>query len=94
MRKHELPYMFDLLWDVKTYEQVERIANHRGDCSDASPADLVELFQQEDLALPECLLRYSPQLTVWLHEDGTWISYKPLQEESFRYRKARIKGWK
>ena len=54
-RSNELPYMFDLLWDVKTYEQFERIAKFEGDCSDATPSDLVELFQQENLEMPECL---------------------------------------
>ena len=54
-RGHELPYVFDLLWDVKTYEQVERIAKFEADCSDADPYDLVELFQKENLEIPECL---------------------------------------
>lgn len=54
-RGHELPYIFDLLWDVKTYEQVERIAKFEADCSDADPYDLVELFQKENLEIPKCL---------------------------------------
>ena len=93
MSKRELPYVFDLLWDVKTYEQVERIANHEGDCSEAEPEDLVELFQQENLEIPECLASYAPQIFVWIQKGGTWIDYEPLPDEAHKYRKARIKGF-
>jgi len=61
---YELPYIFDLLWDVKSYEQVERIAKYEGDCSDATPQDLVELFQKEGLEIPECLAAFAPQITI------------------------------
>lgn len=91
--KRELPYVFDLLWDVKSYEQVERIAKYEGDCSDATPEDLVELFQQENLEIPECLSDFAPQQTIWVCSDGTWITYEPLREEAHTYRKTRIKGF-
>jgi len=55
----ELPSVFDLLWDVKTMEQVERISRFEGDCSAASPEDLVELFLQEGMAVPDCLSGFS-----------------------------------
>jgi hypothetical protein len=91
--EHELPYVFDLLWDVKSYEQVERIAKYEGDCSDASPEDLVELFQQEGMDIPECLADFAPQITIWVCKDGSWLPYEPLYEELHKYRKTKIKGW-
>ena len=91
---NELPYIFDLLWDVKTYEQVERIAKFEGDCSDATPCDLVELFQQENLEIPECLKAFAPVETIWVCHDGTWLYNEPLSEEAHKYRKARIRGFK
>lgn len=93
MTNRELPYVFDLLWDVKTYEQVERIAKYEGDCSEATPEDLVELFQQENIPLPECLIAFAPQITIWACKDGTWIDYEPATEEANNYRKVRIRGF-
>jgi hypothetical protein len=51
----ELPYDFDLHYDVKTMEQVERIAKGEADCSDATPEDLIALFLLHDLPVPACL---------------------------------------
>ena len=51
----DLPYVFDLLYDVKTMEQVGRIARYEGDCSDATPLDLYELFMQQGMPVPDCL---------------------------------------
>ena len=92
--EYELPYVFDLLWDVKTYEQVERIAKFEPDCSDAEPEDLVELFQQENLELPECLKSFACMQTIWICRDGTWLAYEPLSEEAHKYRKTSIIGFK
>lgn len=68
---NKLPYIFDLLWDVKTYEQVERIAKFEATCSDANPYDLVELFQQENLEIPECLKGFV-QKDDSLYWDKAW----------------------
>ena len=92
--EYELPYVFDLLWDVKTYEQVERIAKFEADCSGAEPEDLVELFQQENLEIPECLKSFAPVQTIWVCCDGTWIPREPPQKEAHKYRKTRIIGFK
>ena len=56
---HELPYEFDLLWDVKTTEQVISIANFEADCSDASPYDLVELYISHNLKMPKELEKFN-----------------------------------
>lgn len=85
----ELPYDFDLLWDVKTMEQVERIANYEGDCSEATPEDLVVLFGQCDLPVPECLESFTPIIELWVLPDGEWVDKEPLDCNA---RKVRIKG--
>ena len=51
----KLPYDFDLLFDVKTLEDVKIIANYGPHCSDASPQDLANLFITLGLDLPPCL---------------------------------------
>jgi hypothetical protein len=51
----ELPYDFDLLYDIKMMHQVEAIAKGEASHSDASPEDLVELFEELNMKLPECL---------------------------------------
>ena len=51
----DFPREFDLAYDVKTMEQVERIANYEGDCSDAEPAELADLFQKLGMEVPACL---------------------------------------
>ena len=50
-----LPYIFDLMYDVKDLEQVSRIANGAPDSSDATPTDLLALFISEGLEIPSCL---------------------------------------
>ena len=94
MPNNELPYIFDLLWDVKSYEQVERIAKYEGDCSAATPEDLVELFQHEGMDIPNCLADFAPQQTIWVGSGGSWLPYEPLYEEAHKYRKVRIRGFK
>lgn len=93
MSTRELPYIFDLLYDVKDYEQVDRIARGEPDCSDADPQDLVALFKQEGLALPPSLKQYGAHIDIWVHKNGTWLRYEPLPEEMHNYRKAKIEDW-
>ena len=88
--KHELPYVFDLLYDVKTYEQVRRIANYEADCSDASPQDLVDLFIEEGMVVPECLSDVSPTRYIWIHENYTWTNDEPLPDEMRGYTKVKV----
>ena len=91
--ERELPYDFDLLYDVKTYEQIERIANYEGDCSEASPEDLVDLFQQLKMKVPKCLASFAPRITIWVLPDGSWLPYEPLEHEEPEARKVKLKGW-
>jgi len=71
---NDLPYDFDLLYDVKDYEDVEAIARGSAHCSSASAQDLVDLFHSMDMEIPECLSYLRPTLVVTLYSDGTWDS--------------------
>ena len=51
----DLPYDFDLNWDIKTMEQVEHIAAGEADSSEATPRDLIAMFLSLDMPIPECL---------------------------------------
>ena len=50
-----LPYDFDLLYDVKDMTDVEMIANGEPHRSDATPADLIEMFELLGMVVPICL---------------------------------------
>lgn len=60
----ELPYDFDLLWDIKTLDQIERIAKGIPTHSDAIPSDLVKLYKQLNMAIPKCLESAEFDLTL------------------------------
>lgn len=79
----DLPYAFDLHWDVKDLEQVERIAAGKPDCSDADPEDLLALFIDLALEVPACLEKFK---LIYIHTDGTWSNEK--KEGSQRVQKA------
>ena len=55
-----LPYDFDLHWDVKDMEQVERIAKEEPDCSDADGYDLYNMFVALEMVVPQCLASFRP----------------------------------
>ncbi len=48
----ELPYVFDLLYDIKTEEQAIKIAQGFPDCSSARVSEIIELYEQENIPLP------------------------------------------
>jgi len=87
VQDRNLPYSFDLLWDVKTMGQVERIAKFEADCSDADPYDLYELFESEGMEIPECLKGFETE-SLWIHENGHWQASKPLPDEMRGYKRA------
>jgi hypothetical protein len=65
MSANRLPAEFNLIWDIKTEEHVERIARGEGTHSDARPADLVSLYRTLDLQMP-------PALTAWCRDSAPW----------------------
>ena len=91
--KRELPYDFDLVYDIKSMMDIEMIAKGEPHRSDASPSDLVEMFQDLKLPVPKCLEGVLPMMTIWVESNGTWQSYKPLPEEMHKFRETRIRAF-
>jgi hypothetical protein len=92
--KERLPYSFDLHYDIKYMSEVEDIAKGNPHSSDATPEDLVELFIELELDVPECLheakIYVENKQTIWILPDGTWIDYEPLEHEYPNTRKVVI----
>ena len=75
----KLPYDFDLHWDVKSFEEVERIANGEGHCGDATGDDLVDLFEVLDMEVPACLAEngHYGTMDIWITTNGLWYTFPP-----------------
>ena len=59
----ELPYEFDLLYDIKMMYEIEAVAKGEPSQSDATPENLVDLFIAHKLPIPDCLKNVKPTLT-------------------------------
>jgi len=59
----KLPYEFDLLYDIKTLKDVEDIAHGRPTGCEGSVEDLIKLFKESNLPVPDCLKRQAVNLT-------------------------------
>jgi len=79
----ELPYTFDLHYDIKMMWEIETIAKGEPHCSDASPEDLVELFIEMDMEIPECLSGVKLSKYIWLHRNNTWTSTEPENKDGY-----------
>jgi len=88
MTNQDLPYVFDLLWDIKTMATVEKIAKGITQASAAKPIDLYLLFESEGMVIPECLLECKSEI-IYIEANGTWLTEPPLFEEAHRFRKAK-----
>jgi len=89
-----LPYSFDLLHDIKYMYEVELACKGRH-CSNASPADLMEMFINHKLEIPEyleeaCKGYNKGETVIWVCNDGTWITYQPLPDEIHNYVRTKI----
>lgn len=93
-KSHELPYDFDLLYDIKHMSEVESIANGGAHASDATPEDLVKLFVAHDLDVPECLKAVKQKMDneqdIWILPNGAWLDYEPLEHEHPESQKVTI----
>jgi len=52
---NKLPYDFDLLYDVKTYQDVEDVALGQPTRCEGTPEDLVRLFLVHEMEVPKSL---------------------------------------
>lgn len=55
----ELPYEFDLLYDIKMMYEVKAVATGEPTHSDATAEELVDLFEQYHIPKPSCLMGFS-----------------------------------
>ena len=81
---------FDLLYDLKQMDEVERIARGESTHSDASPEDLVDLFTELRIEVPECLKSVTGTTIIWVLDDGTWLSEEPNKLSKDKYQKVKI----
>lgn len=88
--KDRLSPQFDLLYDLKFMYEVETIANGEGSHSDASPEDLVDLFNELGVEVPECLSSFTGSTFIWVLPNGHWLSYEPLSHEEPNAQKVKI----
>lgn len=91
--KNELPYDFDLHWDVKTFEDVEMIAKAEGHCSDATGDDLVDLFELLEMEVPACLAAngHHGTMDIWITTNGLWYPFPPEDLPRDDIKKANIR---
>ena len=80
----ELPYDFDLLWDIKYQYEVEMICEGKPHSSDVTPEELYEMYIQHELEIPEYLAPFAPLPakvlhTVWISTCGSWYTYEPIE---------------
>lgn len=96
MPEERLPYVFDLLYDLKHMDEVKAIAAGEPRASSATPEDLKKLFISQGMEVPECLENvHVPEESkvVWICKDGTWQYHEPPYEEKYKYYRAIIPGW-
>jgi hypothetical protein len=91
---NKLPYAFDLLYDIKTMEEVESIARGEPHKSNVRPESLVTLFLELGLEVPSCLEGIPSYIEIWVKNDGTWQYFEPQDDEKFSFRQALIKSFK
>lgn len=93
-QNRELPYEFDLFFDIKTMQEVEDIATGKPHSSDAEPEELLDLFIKYNLDIPDCLKNFKSkkdsEQTIWILPNGTWLDYEPLENEYPNVRKVVI----
>ncbi len=87
-----LPYEFDLLYDVKTVEELHCILKGESHCTDAQDWELCELAEIYNIPLPEGYkspLKPGFPITVWIDDNGCYQDYKPFPGEAHRFQRMR-----
>jgi len=77
----KLPYDFDLLFDIKTYEQVEEVvAGEYWD--DVTPEQLKTLFIRTNTPVPNCLKNTQILMDIYIFPNGTYSRTKPTSAQA------------
>ena len=88
----KLPYVFDLLHDVKSVEELHSILLGEPHCTDATDWELCELADEHGIPLPEGYespLQEGFPTTVWIDDNGGYQDWKPLPDEEHRFQRMR-----
>jgi len=91
-----LPYSFDLLHDIKHMYEVEMVCKGQHPAgTDATPEDLLEMFIDHKLEIPEyleeaCKGYNKGETVIWVCNNGTWLTYQPLPDEIHNYVRTKI----
>lgn len=86
----EIPYDFDLLYDIKSLEQLHQILLE--DRFDDNMSDLFELIDHYQVPLPSGYKRpfkIDFPAVVWIDSCGRYIDHIPTVEESYKYQKMK-----
>ena len=89
----ELPYEFDLLYDVKSVEELHLILQGEVHRTGASEGELCELAEKHNILLPEGYtspLKPGYPTVVWIDGNGCYQDYPPPLEEEYKYQRMRV----
>ncbi len=89
----DLPYEFDLLYDVKSIEELYSVFKGELHCTNAENWELEELCKIYAIPLPAS---YKPSLKegfptiVWISNNGYYQNYAPTYEEKHKFQRMKI----
>jgi len=86
----KLPYVFDLLYDMKTREQLDNfLADEPSICDD--PNWMVEeTMEEHNIPFPEGYVKSLKEGfpgVVWVHKNGTYLTWAPCKSEENEYQR-------
>lgn len=86
----KLPYEFDLLYDVKSVEELHSILEGEPHCTDGQDWELCELAEKYNIPLPVGYispLKPGFPTVVWIDSNGCYQDYPPTKEEEYRFQR-------
>jgi hypothetical protein len=85
----KLPYDFDLLYDIKSVEELHRILNgepHSMEIYRDKEIELCELMDHYKIPFPEGYTRpIAATPDIWIDGNGVYITYTPCEEEKHKW---------
>ena len=84
----KLPYVFDLLYDIKTLEQLYEFLNDESSICDDPKWQVEETMVENNIPFPDdyCTsLKPGFPTVIWMHKNGTRIDFQPPQMEEIEY---------
>ena len=88
----KLPYDFDLLFDIKSVEELHRILLEDSLDILHDQGELEDLMDTYAIPFPEGYTRINKSgfpRVVWIDKNGGYLTYAPAHEESNKYQRMR-----